>query len=177
MNAIPRSRTTARHWRSITKTVIFGDADAVVALYVDVIRNCKRKGWNRTGRVLTRRLSRGHGVFIGYGARIGSGLTLRHPVGIVIGEGVTIGQDITIYQNVTIGGARIGDFSAGNYPAIGDGTVIFAGAAILGAIRIGRNCTIGANAVVISDVPDGATAIGVPARILLPDDGAAGVAL
>ena len=101
----------------------------------------------------------------------GRGLRLKHPVGIVIGSGVSIGEHVTIFQNVTLGGRRMGDGGGEKYPSIGDGTVIFAGAVVLGDVRIGKNCTIGANAVVLQDVPEGATAVGVPARVLIKGEG------
>lgn len=106
-----------------------------------------------------------YGVYIAPEAEIGVGCSLPHPVGIVIGSGVKIGKSAVIYQNVTIGGARKGDYSNNNYPVIGDGVTIFAGAVIIGKIRIGNNCVIGANSVVNVDLPDGCLGAGVPAKI------------
>lgn len=111
-------------------------------------------------------LQRNHGVFISRKASVPKSLKLPHPVGIVIGEGVRVGERVTIYQNVTLGGARRGDWAASNYPTIGDDTIIFAGAVVVGKVKIGKHCVIGANAVVTRDVPDYATAAGVPARIV-----------
>ncbi|MCK1653197.1 hypothetical protein IVA88_17400 [Bradyrhizobium sp. 149] len=96
-------------------------------------------------------------------ARLGAGLCLPHPVGIVIGEGSVIGNDVTIYQGVTLGRASH-DVDA--YPSIDDGAVIYAGATLLGPIRIGRNAIVAAHSVVLSDVPDFATVVGAPARIV-----------
>ena len=96
-------------------------------------------------------------------ADIAPGLSLPHPTGIVVGEGVQIGADSTIYQNVTIGRARVSD---GSYPVLGHSVTIYAGAVIVGNVRIGDGATIAANAVVLKDVPAGATAVGAPARIL-----------
>lgn len=110
------------------------------------------------------RLEKVYGVCIGKTARLGRNLKLRHPVGIVIGDGVEIGDNVTIYQQVTLGGARIGDGKLGNYPSVGDGTVIFTGAKIIGGIAVGKNCVIGANAVVTENVPDNHIAVGVPAK-------------
>ena len=98
------------------------------------------------------------------------GLCLPHPVGIVIGEGSVIGNDVTIYQGVTLGRAS---HEVDAYPSIDDGAVIYAGATLLGPIRIGRNAVVAAHSVVLSDVPDFATVVGAPARIVRtsrPDD-------
>lgn len=114
-------------------------------------------------RLIVDRLAAGYGIYLSPVAAIGEDLALPHPVGIVIGDGVRIGDGVTIYQNVTIG-RRNATFP--DYPVVENGSTIFAGAVVAGAVRIGRNATVGANAVVISDVPDGATVVGVPARIL-----------
>lgn len=95
------------------------------------------------------------------GAEIGLGLRIHHPQGIVIGRGVRIGTGCTLFQGVTLG-ERGGGRDPG-YPVIGDDVVIAAGAAILGDIRIGNRATIGANAVVLNDVPADTVATGVPA--------------
>ena len=99
-----------------------------------------------------------------------AGLCLPHPVGVVIGEGSVIGTDVTIYQGVTLGRAS---HEVDAYPTIDDGAVIYAGATLLGPIRIGRNAVVAAHSVVLSDVPDFATVVGAPARIVRtsrPDD-------
>lgn len=91
---------------------------------------------------------------------------MPHPTSIVIGEGVTIESNVKIYQGVTLGGRIIGDWENGNYPHIHDNTVIFSGAVIVGKVIIGRNCIIGANSVVTTDIPDNSTAVGAPARVV-----------
>ncbi len=93
-------------------------------------------------------------------------MKLKHPIGIVVGEGVVIEPNVVLFQNVTLGGARMGDAAISSYPTIGAGTVIFAGAVVVGKITIGRDCIVGANAVVTRDVPDGATVVGAPARVI-----------
>ena len=98
-------------------------------------------------------------------ARIAPGLTIKHPGGIVIGSGAKIGRDCTILQNVTLG-EKLGASGDHSYPTIGNRVTICAGAVIVGPVTIGDDATIGANAVVLMDVPAGATAVGVPARIL-----------
>ena len=94
-------------------------------------------------------------------AKIYPDLKLPHPVGVVIHRNVTINQECMIMQLVTIG-----QLADGAVPSIGRGVYVGAGAKILGGITIGDHATIGANAVVLTDVPANATAVGVPARIL-----------
>ncbi|ARU61115.1 hypothetical protein CBW65_08710 [Tumebacillus avium] len=100
-------------------------------------------------------------------ARIGEGLGLVHGGnGVIIAPGVVVGDQCTLYHQVTLG-VRNGHQGA---PVLGDHVFIGAGAKILGPVKIGNHAKIGANAVVLQDVPDGATAVGVPARILLPKE-------
>jgi len=96
-------------------------------------------------------------------AQIGGGLYIPHSTGIVIRGDCKIGRNATILQCVTVGRRDQEEISQAY---IGDNCKIFAGAKIIGNLRIGNNVTIGANAVVLKDIPDGATAVGVPARIL-----------
>ncbi len=143
-----------------------GGAVPVVQFYVGLMISLQKRGWHLLARLVSNRLQRGYGVYISSRAEIDPSIRFRHPVGIVVGEGVKIGKGVIIYQNVTLGGARTGDAAANNYPTVGDGTVIFAGAVIVGKINIGRGCVIGANAVVTRDIPDHSTAVGVPARVV-----------
>lgn len=126
----------------------------------------KKKGHLRAAHFIANDMQKKYGVFLSPNAEFDSTLTLRHPTSIVIGDGVKLGKNVIVYQNVTIGGARLGDGAAKNYPQIGDDTVIFAGAVVIGSIKIGQNCIIGANSVVSKDIPDNCTAAGVPARII-----------
>lgn len=100
---------------------------------------------------------------------IGGGLVLPHTIGTVLGA-ASIGEDVTIFHQVTLG-ASVADFQydPGKRPVVEDGATIGVGAKVLGPVTLGRGCTIGANAVVLASVPPGATAVGIPARIIQPE--------
>lgn len=116
--------------------------------------------------ITLRYLERSHGVHISKNAEISSDVRFPHPVGIVIGDEVKISSGCTIYQNFTLGGARLGDAQSRNYPTIERESILFAGAVIIGAVKIGPKATVGANAVVTCDVPAEKVAVGVPARVI-----------
>ena len=104
------------------------------------------------------------GIEIHPGARIGRRVFIDHGMGVVIGETAEIGDDCTLYHGVTLGGTS---WNKGKrHPTLMPGVVVGAGAKILGPITIGAGARIGSNAVVVKDVPDNATAVGIPARIL-----------
>jgi len=111
------------------------------------------------------------GADIPLGTRIGGGLKLPHPNGVVIHPAAVIGINCCIFQQVTLGKQPSG------VPTIGAHVEIGAGAKILGGVHIGNHARIGANAVVIRDVPEGATAVGIPARNVMPADREATAAL
>ncbi|HTY45993.1 MAG TPA: serine O-acetyltransferase EpsC [Patescibacteria group bacterium] len=107
------------------------------------------------------------GIEIHPGARIGKGLFIDHGMGVVIGETAVIGDDVLLYQGVTLGGTGLQ--KGKRHPTIGNNVVIGGGAKVLGNITVGDNSYIGANAVVIKDVPPNATVVGVPGRITKQD--------
>ncbi len=107
------------------------------------------------------------GIEIHPGADIGDGFFIDHGMGVVIGETTIIGKDVTIYQGVTLGGT--GKERGKRHPTLGNNVVIGTGAKVLGNITIGDNSYIGANAVVINDVPPNSTVVGVPGRITKQD--------
>jgi len=115
---------------------------------------------------LYRKLILKYGCFIGPNAKIGMGIQFPHPNGIVIGDGTIIGNNCIIYQQVTLGGRIIGDAQRRNYPRVGNNVVIFAGAKIIGGVKIGDNVIIGANSVVNKDMPADSIVAGVPAKII-----------
>lgn len=106
------------------------------------------------------------GIEIHPGARIGKGLFIDHGMGVVIGETSEIGDDVTIYHGVTLGGT--GKDKGKRHPTVGDNVIIGAGAKILGPIYVGCGAKVGANAVVLKDVPANATAVGIPAKVIIP---------
>lgn len=146
--------------------VLVGDVVSRVRLHLRLMVYAREHQYMLLARYVEARMQLKYGVFLSHKAQFPRSLDLKHPVGVVIGEGVRLGEGVKIYQNVTLGGARLGDWQANNYPEIGDHTVIFAGAVIVGRVKIGRHCVIGANAVVTKDIPDHATAVGVPARVI-----------
>ena len=104
------------------------------------------------------------GIEIHPGATIGRRFFIDHGMGVVIGETAVVGDDVTLYHGVTLGGTS---WQKGRrHPTLEDGVVIGAGAQILGPISIGARAKVGSNAVVVKDVPPGATAVGNPARII-----------
>lgn len=107
------------------------------------------------------------GIEIHPGAQIGRGLFIDHGMGVVIGETAIIGDNVLLYQGVTLGGTGLGKEK--RHPTIGNNVVIGTGAKVLGNITIGDNSYIGANAVVIKDIPPNSTVVGVPGRITKQD--------
>ncbi|MFC0408942.1 serine O-acetyltransferase [Roseomonas elaeocarpi] len=121
-----------------------------------------RRGFRTAGRCVSH-LSRWlTGIEIHPGARIGRRLFIDHGLGTVIGETAEIGDDVLIYHNVTLGGLTMRPGK--RHPTIRDGAVIGAGAQVLGPIVVGLGARVGANAVVVSEVPPGLTVVGIPAR-------------
>ena len=104
------------------------------------------------------------GVEIHPGAVIGEKLFIDHGMGVVIGETAEIGDNVTIYQGVTLGGT--GKDTGKRHPTIGNNVVIGSGAKVLGPFKVGNNCRIAAGAVVLDEIPDDCTAVGVPARVV-----------
>jgi len=104
------------------------------------------------------------GIEIHPGAKIGRRLVIDHGMGIVIGETAEIGDDCLIYHGVTLGGT--GKDHGKRHPTIGNNVLISCGAKVLGPFRVGDNARIASNAVVLSEVPEDATAVGIPAQIV-----------
>jgi len=134
-----------------------------------------RRGWrvlarfvSHVGRILT-------AIEIHPAAKIGRRFVIDHGTGVVIGETSEVGDDVTIYHDVTLGGISPSVDSASQvnvkrHPTLLDGAIVGSGAQILGPITVGIEARVGSNAVVTKDVPNGMTAVGIPARVLMPKD-------
>ena len=126
---------------------------------------CWRAGFKWLGRFISH-IARGlTGIEIHPGATIGRRVFIDHGFGVVIGETAEIGDDCTIYQGVTLGGTSLSK-GAKRHPTLGRGAIIGAGAKVLGSFTVGEGAKVGSNAVVVKEVPPGATAVGNPARII-----------
>ena len=115
-------------------------------------------------RMISQWSRRSTGIEIHPGAKIGKRLVIDHGMGVVIGETAEIGDDCLIYHGVTLGGT--GKDCGKRHPTIGNNVMIATGAKVLGPFRVGNNVRIAANAVVLTEIPDDATAVGVPARVV-----------
>ncbi len=104
------------------------------------------------------------GIEIHPGAKIGKGLLIDHGMGVVIGETAEIGDNCTIYQGVTLGGT--GKDVGKRHPTLGNNVMVGAGAKVLGPFKIGDNSKIAANAVVLTEIPENCTAVGIPAKVV-----------
>jgi serine O-acetyltransferase len=123
-----------------------------------------RRGFKFPARFLSWFARLATNVDIHPGATIGRGFFIDHGAGVVIGETAEVGDLVTLYHGVTLGGVS---WSAGKrHPTIESGVLVGAGAKILGPIKVGAGARIGANSVVVEDVPPGVTAVGIPARIV-----------
>lgn len=124
----------------------------------------QRHGMKFIARAISQHSRRKTGIEIHPGAKIGRGLFIDHGMGVVIGETTEIGDNCTLYQNVTLGGT--GKDQGKRHPTLGNNVLVGAGAKVLGPFTVGDNARVAAGAVVLDAVPPGATAVGVPARVV-----------
>lgn len=123
-----------------------------------------KRRWHLFARFISQLARFLTGIEIHPGATIGRRFFIDHGMGVVIGETATIGDDVTVYHGVTLGGTS---FKKGiRHPQVGNNVIIGAGAQLLGPIKVGNDARIGSNAVVVGNVPDGATMVGVPAHAI-----------
>lgn len=132
-----------------------------------------RRGWRVLARVVSQAARWFTGIEIHPGATIGRRLFIDHGMGVVIGETAELGDDVTLYQDITLGGISPSVNSAAQvntkrHPTLRDRVIVGAGAQVLGGITVGEDAKVGANAVVVSDVPAGALAVGIPAKVSPP---------
>lgn len=124
--------------------------------------------WNRSeslklpARLLSQTARFITGIEIHPGAKLGRRMFIDHGMGVVIGETAEVGEDVMLYHGTTLGGVSLN--KGKRHPTVGDRVTIGAGAKVLGPITLGSDSQVGANAVVIRDVPDGVTAVGIPAK-------------
>lgn len=131
-----------------------------------------RANWKLLARVVSHSSRWITGIEIHPGATIGRRFFIDHGMGVVIGETAEIGDDVTLYHGVTLGGTS---WNKGKrHPTLEDGVIVGAGAKILGPFTVGKGAKVGSNAVVTKEVPPGATAVGIPGRIILPSPQAVG---
>ena len=142
----------------------------VKAVFFHQISNFFYKaGFDLIARIISQIIRFFTGIEIHPGAKIGKNLFIDHGMGVVIGETSEVGDNVTIYHNVTLGGSSPSIDSERQrhekrHPTIGNDVVIGSGAQIIGPIKVGNNSRIAANAVVVKDVPEIATMVGIPAR-------------
>ena len=137
------------------------------------------RGWRVLARIVSQAARWVTGIEIHPGATIGRRLFIDHGMGVVIGETAEIGDDVTMYQDITLGGTSPSVNSAAQvnkkrHPTLRDRVIVGAGAQVLGAITVGYGAKVGANAVVVTDVPPGALVVGIPAKIAAPRGADAG---
>ncbi len=144
---------------------------AYPGLWAVWIHRIAHKLWHKRLKTLARWISTWNrfltGIEIHPGAKVGKRLFIDHGMGVVIGETAIIGDDCTLYHGVTLGGTSLEQGK--RHPTLGNNVVIGAGAKILGPITLGDNSSVGANSVVIKEVPENSTAVGIPARVAKPD--------
>lgn len=135
--------------------------------------------WRQNLRFIGRFISQIGRIFTGIeihpGATIGCCFVIDHGTGVVVGETAEIGDNVTLYHDVTLGGVAPSVDSAAQvgvkrHPTLGNGVIVGSGAQILGPITVGEDARVGANAVVTTDIPAGVTAVGIPAKVIMPKD-------
>ena len=126
------------------------------------------KKWYLLGRLISNFGRLMTGIEIHPGATIGRRFFIDHGMGVVVGETSVVGDDVTLYQGATLGGTSLE--KGKRHPTLGNGVIVGSGAQVLGPLNIGAAARIGANAVVLQDVPQGATMVGIPAKIVMGRD-------
>ena len=165
LNTIKKRDPAAKSILSIVLTY-----PGVKAVFFHKISNFFYKaGFELLARIISQTIRFFTGIEIHPGAKIGKNLFIDHGMGVVIGETSEIGDNVTIYHAVTLGGSSPSIDSERQrhekrHPTIGDDVVIGSGAQIIGPIKVGNNARIAANAVVVKDVPENATMVGIPAK-------------
>lgn len=134
-------------------------------LYHKIAHRLYKKNKFTISRIISQRARKVTGIEIHPGAIMGEDIFIDHGMGVVIGETAEVGNNVLMYHGVTLGGTGL-EKGIKRHPTVEDDVIIGAGAKILGPITIGKGAKIGANAVVLKDVPPYSTAVGIPARII-----------
>ncbi len=177
MNAVTGSANVLKQWREDIASVFERDPAARNVLEVlttypgvhaimlhRVSSRLWRRGWHYPARLLAFIGRMFSNVDIHPGAQIGDRFFIDHGACVVIGETAIVGNDVTLYHGVTLGGTS---WNKGKrHPTLLDGVMVGAGAKILGNITVGENCRVGANSVVVEDVPAACTVVGIPGKIV-----------
>lgn len=154
----------ATHWLDIVLS--YPGVHAVVAHRF--IHRLHKTGLPILPRFLAHIVRCATGIEIHPSAQIGRGLFIDHGMGVVIGATAILGRDVTLYQGVTLGGTSL-DRDEKRHPTLADNVVVGVGASVLGNIHVGMNARIGAGSVVIKDVPENATIVGIPGHVAAQD--------
>ncbi len=157
-----RSRDPAAH---STLEVILCYPGLHALIFYRLAHWCWRNGLRVLGRFISHLAKIVTGIEIHPGATIGRRFFIDHGTGVVIGETAIIGDDVTLYHGVTLGGTSL--HKGKRHPTLEDGVIVGSGAQVLGPITVAKGARIGANAVVLTDVPPGVTMVGIPARMAL----------
>lgn len=144
--------------------VFFAYPGVHALMYYRLAHGAWTRGWHLLGRIISHIGRVLTGVEIHPGAVIGNRVFIDHGMGVVIGETAEVGDDVTLYQGVTLGGTSLE--KGKRHPTLKNGVIVGGGAMVLGPITLGEHAIVGANAVVVKDVPDGVTVAGVPAKIV-----------
>ena len=162
---VPKRNDPALHsWFEL----IFSYPGVWALVYYRIAHKLYNLGFKALGRLISAIAQFFTHIDIHPAAKIGKGVFIDHGTGVVIGETAIVEDNVLIYQQVTLGGVSL--YKGKRHPTIKKNTVIGGGAKILGNITVGENCKIGANSVIIKDVPSNSTAVGVPARIVKIDN-------
>ncbi len=169
-----------KNWKEDIETVRKRDPAAtstleIMLLYpgLKAIRMYRRAHWfymhnmKFIARAISQRCVKKTNIEIHPAAKIGKRFFIDHGTGVVIGETSEIGDDVTLYQGVTLGGT--GKDTGKRHPTIGNGVMIGSGAKVLGPLKIGDNSNVASGAVVLTDIPENSTAVGVPAHVVKRD--------
>lgn len=151
--------------KSVIEVLLYPCFKALI--YYKISNFFYRKKHYIIARYISEKAKRKTGIEIHPGATIGKGLFIDHGIGVVIGETAVIGDNVTMFHGVTLGG--VGSSKGKRHPTIGNNVFIGTGAKILGNITVGDNAKIGANSVVLKNIEENVTVVGIPGKVVKKD--------